>query len=102
MYDLPLTEELDGIPHVGVVAQTENVVIGDPGLLLGYDLGLITFLCPFSGAIFLEIPMNFYGRMLLSLDSFTNGDMVNEDFYHFSGQMRYIGVLLYKFTAVIA
>ena len=34
MHDLPLPQELDGIPHVGVVAEAEDVVVGDAGFLL--------------------------------------------------------------------
>ena len=32
--DLPLPEELDDIVDIGIIAQPQNVVIGDPGLLL--------------------------------------------------------------------
>ncbi len=35
MHDLPLTQELDGLANVGVVAQTQDVVVGDACLLLG-------------------------------------------------------------------
>ena len=35
MHDLPLAEELDGLPDVGVVAEAEDVVVGHAGLLLG-------------------------------------------------------------------
>ena len=35
MHDLPLAEELDGLAHVGIVAEAEDVVVGDAGLLLG-------------------------------------------------------------------
>ena len=36
MHDLPLTQELDGIPHVGIIHQAENVIVGDASLLLCY------------------------------------------------------------------
>ena len=36
MHDLPLAEELDGIPYVGVVAEAEDIVVGDAGFLLCY------------------------------------------------------------------
>ena len=32
--DLPLPEELDDIIDIGIIAQPQDVVIGDPGLLL--------------------------------------------------------------------
>ncbi len=35
MHDLALAEELDGIVDVGIVRQTQNVVVGHPCLLLG-------------------------------------------------------------------
>lgn len=35
MNDLPLPQELDHVVHIRVVGQPENVVVGDPGLLLG-------------------------------------------------------------------
>ena len=34
MHDLPLAEELDGLSYVGIVAEAEDVVVGDAGLLL--------------------------------------------------------------------
>ena len=34
MDDLPLPEELDYIVDIGIIAQPQNVVIGDPGFLL--------------------------------------------------------------------
>ena len=34
VHDLALTQKLDGVTHVGIVGQTENVVIGDTRLLL--------------------------------------------------------------------
>ena len=36
MHDLPLPQELDRISHVGVIAETENVVVGHAGFLLCY------------------------------------------------------------------
>ena len=38
---LPLPEELDHVIHIRVVRQPENVVVGNPGLLLWY-VGLFT------------------------------------------------------------
>ena len=35
VHDLPLAQELDGFPYVGVVAEAEDVVVGDSRLLLG-------------------------------------------------------------------
>lgn len=37
MDDLPFPEELDDIIDIGVVAQAQNVVIGDPRLLLWHN-----------------------------------------------------------------
>ena len=34
MDNLPLPEEFDDVIDIGVVAQAQNVVIGDPSLLL--------------------------------------------------------------------
>ena len=34
MDDLPFPEELDDIVDIGIIAQPQDVVIGDPGLLL--------------------------------------------------------------------
>ena len=34
MHDLPLTQELDGLADVGIVAEAEDVVVGDSCLLL--------------------------------------------------------------------
>ena len=31
--DFPLPEELDGIPHIRVVGKTQDVIVGQPGLL---------------------------------------------------------------------
>ena len=36
MHDLSLSEKLDGVPHVGIVAKAEDVVVGDAGFLLCY------------------------------------------------------------------
>ena len=33
MHHFPLPQELDGVPHVGVVGKAENVVVGHPGFL---------------------------------------------------------------------
>ena len=38
MHDLPLAEELDGIPHVRVVAEAEDIVVGHAGLLLSRQI----------------------------------------------------------------
>lgn len=35
MDDLPLPEETDDVIYIGVVGQPQNVVVGEPGLLLG-------------------------------------------------------------------
>ena len=35
MDDLPLPQEADDVADVGVVAEAQDVVVGDPGLLLG-------------------------------------------------------------------
>ena len=32
--DLPLPEELDDVVHIGIIGKPQNVVVGDPGLLL--------------------------------------------------------------------
>ena len=37
MHYLALAQELDNVPHVGVVDKAENVVIGQPGFLLWHD-----------------------------------------------------------------
>lgn len=34
MDDLPLPEELDDIVHIRIIAEPQNVVVGDPRLLL--------------------------------------------------------------------
>lgn len=36
MDDFPLTQEFDHIVHIRVVAEAQDVVIGDPGFLLCY------------------------------------------------------------------
>ena len=36
MHDLALTEIFDGIAHVGIIRQTQNIVIGHARLLLCY------------------------------------------------------------------
>ena len=38
MDDFPLAQEFDGIPHVGVVGKTENIVVGQSGFLLGAQI----------------------------------------------------------------
>ena len=38
MDDLPLPQETDGVVHIRVVGQPQNVVIGEAGLLLWCDL----------------------------------------------------------------
>ncbi len=50
--DLPFPQEFDHVVYIGIVRQPQDVVIGGSCLLFWYDLGLITFLCPFSGAVF--------------------------------------------------
>lgn len=35
--DLPLTEELNDIAHIGVIDEPQNVVVGYAGFLLWYD-----------------------------------------------------------------
>ena len=34
VYDLPLTQELDGILNVGIIDKAQDVVVGDAGFLL--------------------------------------------------------------------
>lgn len=34
MHDLALAQKLNGIAHIGVIGQTQNVIIGHAGLLL--------------------------------------------------------------------
>ena len=43
MDDLPSPQEADDVVHVRVVAETEDVVVGDPGLLFCCDLTNTTF-----------------------------------------------------------
>ena len=38
MHDLTLPEELDGLADIGIVAEAEDVVVGDAGLLLGRQI----------------------------------------------------------------
>ena len=40
--DLPLSEELDDIVDIRIIAQPQDVVIGDPGLLLWHAAKLTT------------------------------------------------------------
>ena len=40
--DLPLPEEFDDIVDIGIVTQPQNVVIGDPGLLLWHAQSFAT------------------------------------------------------------
>ena len=44
MDDLPLPQELDGVPHVGVVGETKDVVVGHPSFLFWCDTVRTTFL----------------------------------------------------------
>ena len=37
MHNLPFPKEFDHIVHIRIIGQPQNVVIGDPGLLLWYD-----------------------------------------------------------------
>ena len=41
--DLPLAQEADGVVHVRVVGQPQDVVVGETGLLLWCDLVRTTF-----------------------------------------------------------
>ena len=41
--DLALAQECDGIAHIGIIHQAENVVIGCAGLLLWYDCVKTTY-----------------------------------------------------------
>ena len=43
MHDLTLTQIFNGITHVGIVTQTQNVVVGDASLLLWCYLVCATF-----------------------------------------------------------
>jgi hypothetical protein len=43
MHDLPGPQELDDIVDVRIVGQAQDVVIGDPGLLLCYNHIRTTF-----------------------------------------------------------
>ena len=43
MDDLPLPQELDGVPHVGVVGETKDVVVGHPSFLFWCDAVRTTF-----------------------------------------------------------
>ena len=43
MHNLTLTQELDRISYVGIVAQTQNIVVGDSRLLLWCYLVCATF-----------------------------------------------------------
>lgn len=42
--DFPLSQELDGVPHVGVVGETKDVVVGHPSFLFWCDAVRTTFL----------------------------------------------------------
>ena len=44
VYDLPLAQEFDDIVHIRVVRETQDIVVGLPGLLLCCDLVRTTFL----------------------------------------------------------
>ncbi len=43
VYNLPGTEETDGVIYVGIIAEAENVVVGDACFLLCCDLVRTTF-----------------------------------------------------------
>ena len=43
MHHLPLAQEFDDVVYIRIVAQTEDVVVGHPGLLLWCDLVRTTF-----------------------------------------------------------
>ncbi len=75
MHDLPLPQELDGIPHIGVVTEAEDVVVGHAGLLL---------CCNCISTTFLEIPMNFYGNITRTGNPFPDGYMINQRFHDFA------------------
>ena len=38
MHDFPRAEEFDGVAHVGIVAHTENIVVGRAGFLFGGEV----------------------------------------------------------------
>ena len=44
VHDLPLTQEPDCVVHIRVIAETQDVVIGESGLLLWCDLVRTTYL----------------------------------------------------------
>ena len=92
MHDLPLTQEFDGLLHIGIVAETENVVVGDTRFLLW---------CNHIRTNFSEIPMNFYGNIPCSGDSLADRYVINQRFHDFAVKMFQVCVLFNEFAAVI-
>ena len=92
MHDLPLSEELDGLSYVGVIAEAQNVVVGDSCLLLW---------CNHIRTNFSEIPMNFYGNIPCSGDSLADRYVINQRFHDFAVKVFQVCVLFNEFAAII-
>ena len=92
MHYLTLTKKFYGIAHVGIVNKAQNVIISCARLLLW---------CNHIRTNFSEIPMNFYGNIPCSGDSFADRYIINQRFHDFAVKVFQVCVLFNEFTAVI-
>ena len=87
MDDLPLPQELDGIPHVGVVGETKDVVVGHPSFLFWCDAVRTTFL-PYGRQKqlwALKIPVYLDGHIPCPWNPLAHQDVVDKLFYNVPG-----------------
>lgn len=90
--DFPLPQEADGVAHVGIVDQAQQIVVCDTRFLLW---------CNHIRTNFSEIPMNFYGNIPCSGDSLADRYVINQRFHDFAVKVFQVCVLFNEFAAVI-
>ena len=60
--DLPLPQEADDVVHIGIIAETQNVIVGDPGLLFWCDSVRTTFSAKVHAAMSLFVWEPHFGQ----------------------------------------
>lgn len=90
--DLPCTQEADHVVDVGVIRNAQDVVVGR---------ACLHFWCNHIRTNFSEIPMNFYGNIPCSGDSFADRYVINQRFHDFAVKVFQVCVLFNEFAAVI-
>ena len=87
MNDFPFPQEFDGIAHIRIIREAEDVVIGHPGFLLWCDAVRTTFL-PYGRQKqlwALKIPVYLDGNIPCPWNPLAHQDVVDKLFYNVPG-----------------